>query len=197
MWPGVCTAVISFFTDVDVLLSMVSIGTLFVFYMVANALIFHRHVGPSRDSLLPTLSFLLFLSASAMSFVLVWTFYPRCWWGLLLFGGLSVILTATFYYTVPPVHEPKDWQLPWTAVVASMSIFANVFLLGSVDGLAFKRFAIWSAIVVVYYLLYGVHAAHDATESTHNRVPFIQLENIGVEVETDMKWGERISLMNE
>ncbi|CAM6094588.1 unnamed protein product [Calypogeia fissa] len=178
---GICTAVISLFIDVDVLLNMVSIGTLFVFYMVANALIFHRHAGQRIDNLVPTLSFLSFLSASSLSFVSVWTFYPGCWWGLLLFGGLSIILTMTFYYSVPAANEAKVRQLPGMSIVASMSIFFNVLLLGSVDGLAFARFAIWSGIAIAFYLLYGVHAAHDAAEFTRNTIAFVRLENIEME----------------
>uniref|UniRef100_A0A6N2MJN1 Uncharacterized protein n=1 Tax=Salix viminalis TaxID=40686 RepID=A0A6N2MJN1_SALVM len=42
--PGIFTAAIALFTDLNALLSLVSIGTLFVFYMVANAVVYRRHV---------------------------------------------------------------------------------------------------------------------------------------------------------
>ncbi|KAB5568946.1 hypothetical protein DKX38_002739 [Salix brachista] len=41
---GIFTAAIALFTDLNVLPSLVSIGTLFVFYMVANAVVYRRHV---------------------------------------------------------------------------------------------------------------------------------------------------------
>ena len=49
--------------------------------------------------------------------------------------------------------------MPW---VAAASIFLNVFLLGSVDKDSYIRFLAWTAIAVVFYLLYGVHSTHDA-----------------------------------
>ncbi|KAG5251305.1 AA permease domain-containing protein/AA permease domain-containing [Salix suchowensis] len=42
--PGIFTAAIALFTDLNALLSLVSIGTLFVFYTVANAVVYRRHV---------------------------------------------------------------------------------------------------------------------------------------------------------
>ncbi|KAL0303676.1 UNVERIFIED_CONTAM: Cationic amino acid transporter 7, chloroplastic [Sesamum radiatum] len=41
---GIFTAAIALFTDLNILLKFVSIGTLFIFYMVANAVIYRRYV---------------------------------------------------------------------------------------------------------------------------------------------------------
>jgi hypothetical protein len=55
---GIFTAAIALFTDLNVLLNLVSIGTLFVFYMVANALVYRRYVAIGTTNPWPTLSFL-------------------------------------------------------------------------------------------------------------------------------------------
>ncbi|KAL3697213.1 hypothetical protein R1sor_011289 [Riccia sorocarpa] len=183
---GFWTALFSLFTDLEVLLDMVSIGTLFVFYMVANALIFHRHVGQGHKNTLVTLCFLGVLSVSAVGFVLVWSLNPDCWWGLLLFGCLSLVISILYYWSVPPASsEPRIWQLPMIPLVASMSIFLNVFLLGSVNAAAYKRFALWSAVAVVYYLLYGVHATYDAAKETGTNGAFLMLQPLEPDTEMD------------
>ncbi|KAH9317549.1 hypothetical protein KI387_019318, partial [Taxus chinensis] len=41
---GICTAVIALFTDLEILVNLICIGTLLVFYMVANALVYRRYV---------------------------------------------------------------------------------------------------------------------------------------------------------
>ncbi|KAG6542704.1 hypothetical protein Mapa_015863 [Marchantia paleacea] len=183
---GFWTAMFSLFTDLEVLLNMVSIGTLFVFYMVANALVFYRHVGDRNRNLSATLCFLGLLTTCSLGFVIVWSMSPGCWWGLTLFGGVSVIISIIFYCSVPLVsHEPRDWELPMIPIVASMSIFLNVFLLGSVEAAAYKRFALWSAVAVAYYMLYGVHATHDAAEKIGNKGTFLIIENIELDMEVD------------
>ncbi|KAL2644045.1 hypothetical protein R1flu_011632 [Riccia fluitans] len=184
---GFWTGLFSLFTDLEVLLDMVSIGTLFVFYMVANALIFHRHVGQGHKSLLVTSCFLCVLTVSALGFVLVWSLNPGCWWGLLLFGSLSLIISIVFYWSVAPTaHEPQVWQLPMIPIVASMSIFLNVFLLGSVKAAAYKRFGLWSAVAVAYYILYGVHATHDAAKEAGNKGDFLILQSFESDMEMDV-----------
>ncbi|KAG6434197.1 hypothetical protein SASPL_105819 [Salvia splendens] len=60
---GVLTAAI---TDLDILLDLVSIGTLFVFYMVANAVIYRRYVAIGTMNPWPTLSFLLCFSLTCI-----------------------------------------------------------------------------------------------------------------------------------
>ena len=51
--------------------------------------------------------------------------------------------------------------MPWLAV---FSIFVNVVLAGSLNRQAFSRFGIWTLIALLFYVGYGIHAAHDAEE---------------------------------
>ncbi|XP_002973649.2 cationic amino acid transporter 6, chloroplastic [Selaginella moellendorffii] len=167
---GVVTSAISLFTDLEILLNMISIGTLFVFYMVANALIFRRHVVRKISSPWPTLVFLALFSGSAIGFVTFWNLNRNdLWWGLVFFGVLCVLLTMIFWWKVPQAHKPADWGAPLMPWLAAVSIFLNVFLLGSVDWQSYRRFGLWSIVVVIFYVVYSVHASFDA-ESNRSRL---------------------------
>lgn len=52
-------------------------------------------------------------------------------------------------------------MMPW---IPSISIFLNIFLLGSLDGPSYARFGFFSALIVLVYVLYSVHASFDAEE---------------------------------
>jgi hypothetical protein len=56
---GISTTAIALFTDLDVLLNLVSIGILFVFYMVANVVVYRHYVVAGTTNPWPTVSFLL------------------------------------------------------------------------------------------------------------------------------------------
>lgn len=51
--------------------------------------------------------------------------------------------------------------MPW---IPSISIFLNIFLLGSLDGPSYVRFGFFSSLAVLVYVLYSVHASFDAEE---------------------------------
>lgn len=142
---------------------MISIGTLLVFYMVANALIYRRYVKPGSNRPLPTLIFLLLLSSSSIGFSLSWKL-KEDWWGLVLFGGASIFITAFFHYKVPCVHHPPEWSVPFMPWPAAASSFLNVFLMTTLKKKAFQRFGVWSCVIILFYVLYGVHSTYHAEE---------------------------------
>ncbi|KAG6527009.1 cationic amino acid transporter 6, chloroplastic-like [Zingiber officinale] len=167
---GIFTASIALFTDLDVLLSLVSIGTLFVFYMVGNAVIYRRYVSPdvSATSPWPTLSFLLAFSSAALAFTLIWQLAPA---GsakaalLCVCAAAAMAVLQAFHLLVPEAREPVHWGVPLMPWIPAASVFLNVFLLGSLDGPSYLRFVIFSAFVVVAYVFYGVHSSSDAEEN--------------------------------
>ncbi|GJN13746.1 hypothetical protein PR202_gb00487 [Eleusine coracana subsp. coracana] len=178
---GVLTAALALFTELDVLLNLVCIGTLFVFYMVANAVIFRRYAGGSSHQHRrpwPTLAFLLAFSLIALAFTLVWKLVPPhtahlggLRTGLLCAcGALAVATVALFRALVPQAHAPELWGVPAMPWVPAASVFLNVFLLGSLDRPSYVRFGVFSAAAVAVYLLYSVHASFDADEGTHAAV---------------------------
>lgn len=161
---GICTASIALFTDLEIVLEMISIGTLVVFYLVANALIYRRYVKLSSGNPFPTILFLLILSLTSIGFSLSWKFNGDCLWGLIIFGFASVIVTAIFHRFVPCYHRPSEWSVPLMPWPAACSIFLNVFLMNSLNKKAFQRFGIWSFVVTLFYVLYGVHSTYHAEE---------------------------------
>ncbi|KAL6960097.1 Cationic amino acid transporter 6, chloroplastic [Sarracenia purpurea var. burkii] len=163
--PRICTAAIALFTDLNILLNLVSIGTLFVFYMVANAVIFRRYVSVGTTNPWPTLSFLFCFSLTSIVFTVVWQFAPAGKPKGFVLGACTVIAVALlqlFHCVVPQARKPEFWGVPLMPWIPSISIFLNIFLLGSLDGPSYVRFGFFSALTVLVYLLYGVHASFDA-----------------------------------
>ncbi|XP_052183895.1 cationic amino acid transporter 7, chloroplastic-like [Diospyros lotus] len=162
---GVCTAAIALFTDLDVLLNLVSIGTLFVFYMVANAVIYRRYVSVGTTNPWPTLSFLICFSLASVIFTLVWHFIPSGKPKGFMLGTCTMIAIAViqlFHCVVPQTRKPEFWGVPLMPWIPSISIFLNIFLLGSLDGPSYVRFGFFSVVAVLIYVLYSVHASFDA-----------------------------------
>ncbi|XP_062203384.1 cationic amino acid transporter 6, chloroplastic-like [Phragmites australis] len=176
---GLFTAALALFTDLDILINLVCIGTLFVFYMVANAVVYHRYVGSGgeqgrRGGAWPTLVFLLAFSLVALSFTLVWKLAPHDGDGSVgsvrtgLLTACAVLAVATvgaFQALVPQAHTPELWGVPGMPWVPAASVFLNVFLLGSLNRSSYVRFGFFSVAAVLVYVLYSVHASYDAEES--------------------------------
>ncbi|KAL4325555.1 hypothetical protein GQ457_11G021840 [Hibiscus cannabinus] len=186
LFLGLCTATIALFTDLDIVIGMISIGTLLVFYLVANATIYRRYVLISQTPPFKTLSFLFLLTSSAIGFSISWKLNQQ-WWGLPLFGGLMLTMSALFQYTIPCVSVPSEWSVPLMPWPAAVSIFLNVFLMTTLKMLSFQRFGVWACLITVFYLLYGVHSTFEAEEMEKevaiNQVPnqpTIQLTKLDV-----------------
>lgn len=162
---GICQASIALFTDLDIVIEMISIGTLLVFYLVSNALIFRRYVILSKNSPFYTLFFLFLLSSTSFAFSLSWKFKLH-WWNLMLFAGLTISTTVIFQYLVPQVviQRQESWLVPFMPWPATISIFLNVFLMTTLKMVAYKRFGIWAGVITIFYVLYGVHSTYHAEE---------------------------------
>ncbi|KAJ6325673.1 hypothetical protein OIU76_012704 [Salix suchowensis] len=159
------TAAIALFTDLNVLLDLVSIGTLFVFYMVANAVVYRRYVAIGTTNPWPTLAFLCSFSFTSILFTLIWHFMPQGKGKALMLGACAVIaiaITQLFRCLVPQARKPEFWGVPLMPWIPCVSIFLNIFLLGSLGGPSYVRFVFFSALAVLVYVLYSVHASFDA-----------------------------------
>ncbi|XP_073041672.1 cationic amino acid transporter 7, chloroplastic-like isoform X1 [Primulina eburnea] len=164
---GIFTAAIALFTDLNVLLNLVSIGTLFVFYMVANAVIFRRYVTLGTTNPWPTLSFLFSFSLASFIFTLLWQLAPFGKPKAIMLGACGIVAIAVvqlFHFTVRQARKPEFWGVPLMPWIPSISIFLNIFLLGSLDKPSYVRFGFFSALMVLVYVLYSVHSSFDAEE---------------------------------
>ncbi|XP_009416875.3 cationic amino acid transporter 7, chloroplastic [Musa acuminata AAA Group] len=167
---GAFTAVIALLTDLDVLLNLVSIGTLFVFYMVSNAVVYRRYVSVGSTNPWPTISFLLAFSFVSLTITLIWRFAPAGLAKAVLLGGCTVVAVAVlqvFNSLVPQARKPEHWGVPLMPWVPAVSVFLNVFLLGSLDGPSYVRFGFFSVFAVLVYVFYSVHASFDAEQNGH------------------------------
>lgn len=185
-FSGICTAAIALFTDLQILLNLVSIGTLFVFYMVANAVIYKRYVSIGVTNPWPTLSFLFCFSLTSILFTLLWQFAPPGMPKAFMLGACTAIAIAVlqlFHYMVPQVQKPEFWGVPLMPWIPSMSIFLNIFLLGSLDRPSYIRFGFFSALAVLVYVLYSVHASFDAEEDGTLGQKRIELVKESIEVQ--------------
>lgn len=139
-----------------------------VFYMVANALIYRRYVITGHTPPSHTLLFLFLLSLTAVCFSIAWKFKQQ-WWGLVLFGGFMIAITAFYQHvvlnaTIPQHAQHQHWSVPFMPWPPSISIFLNVFLITTLKTLSFQRFAIWACLITIFYVLYGVHNTYEAEE---------------------------------
>ncbi|CAL4889069.1 unnamed protein product [Urochloa decumbens] len=171
---GVVTAALAMFTDLDVLLNLVSIGTLFVFYMVANAIVYRRYAGDTvsdnsgdkQRRVWPVLAFLGAFSLLAVSFTTAWQLAPATGVArlvlLVALAAAAVGAVATFQALVPQARVPQKWGVPGMPWVPVASVFLNIFLLGALDRPSYVRFGVFSVVVVLVYVFYSVHASHDA-----------------------------------
>ncbi|KAF5729651.1 putative cationic amino acid transporter [Tripterygium wilfordii] len=162
---GLCTATIALFTDLSIVFEMISISTLLVFYLVANALIYRRYVIISKNPPSHTLLYLLVLSSSAIGFSLSWKLEQHLW-GLPVFGGLMIAMTGLFIYMVPEGmgRSREEWSVPLMPWPAAISIFLSLFLMTTLKLLSFQRFATWACLITIFYVLYGVHSTYQAEE---------------------------------
>ncbi|KAI6702339.1 hypothetical protein NL676_011475 [Syzygium grande] len=163
LFLGICTALIALFTELEIVFDMISLGTLMVFYLVANALIYRRHVITSCHRPLPTLLFLILLSFASLGFSISWKLDK--WWGSALFSCLAAVATASFHHMVPFCGGGDlQWSVPLMPWPASASIFLSVFLMSTLNVMSFQRFGIWACVISLFYVLYGVHSSYEAEE---------------------------------
>ncbi|EXC26780.1 Cationic amino acid transporter 6 [Morus notabilis] len=176
LFLGLCTASIALFVDLDIILQMISIGTLVVFFLVANALIYRRYVVIGNNPPSKILLFLFLLSSAALGFSLWWHSKPHWWglhsklhyWGLLLFCGATLSIIVLFHYLVPNCranYPSGTWSVPYMPWPPALSIFLNIFLMTTLTSLSFQRFAIWTVLISLFYMLYGVHQTYQAEET--------------------------------
>jgi APA family basic amino acid/polyamine antiporter len=72
-----------------------------------------------------------------------------------------VLGTLGIQLTVPAARAPKVWGVPLVPWLPSLSIATNLFLMGSLGSQAFVRFGVCTAIMLIYYVLVGLHATYD------------------------------------
>lgn len=155
---------IAMFTELDLIFEMISLSTLLVFYLVANALIYRRYVITGTSRPLHTLLFLFLLSSGSLGFSISWKLNQP--WCLALFGGFVLAVIAFFHCSLATsmAISSAGWAVPLMPWPAAISISMNVLLMTTLKMLSFERFGIWACIITLFYVLYGVHSTYQAEE---------------------------------
>ncbi|XP_011085215.1 cationic amino acid transporter 1 isoform X1 [Sesamum indicum] len=162
------TAIIAFFTKLAILSDLLSISTLFIFMLVSVALLVRRYYVDGETSAancnkLVVFIFLILASSGATSGY--WAVNEDGWIGYCITVPLWVLSTAGLAFFVPQARKPKLWGVPLVPWLPSSSIAINVFLLGSIDKDSYIRFLIWTAMLLVYYFIFGLHASYDTAKA--------------------------------
>lgn len=158
------TAIIAFFTSLDILSNLLSISTLFIFMLVAVGLIVRRYyvsgeTSPSDRNKL--IIFLVLILGSSIATGAYWS-ASDSWIGFAVTVPIWFFSTLGLWLCVPQAKKPRVWGVPLVPWLPSISIAMNFFLLGSIDKASFGRFGIWTAILLVYYFFFGLHASYDS-----------------------------------
>ena len=160
----ISSGLIAFFSGLDVLTSLLSVSTLFIFMMMAVALLVRRYyvtgVTPTIN-LLKLVIFLLVIVASSMGTSAYWGLNPNGWVGYAITVPLWFLGTAGIAVFLPQQKTPKVWGVPLVPWLPSLSIATNLFLMGSLGSEAFIRFGVCTILMLVYYVFFGLHATYD------------------------------------
>ncbi|OIT28154.1 PREDICTED: cationic amino acid transporter 1-like [Nicotiana attenuata] len=172
------SALLALFTSLDILSNLLSISTLFIFILVALALLVRRYyvtnvtTKENRNKLLVLLALIV---ASSIGTATIWGVTDD-WKGYCVTLPIWFLATAGISILVPKARSPKVWGVPLVPWVPSASIAINFFLLASMDKDSFIRFAVWTVLLLVYYVLLGLHASYDTAKELEKNAEWGKVE---------------------
>ncbi|XP_068655866.1 cationic amino acid transporter 1-like [Aristolochia californica] len=177
-------SIVAFFTELAILSNLLSIATLFIFTLVAIALLIRRYYVAGETSVTDRNKLILFLIVivlSSLGLAVGWAAHVNGWALYAITGGIWFLGTLGVQILLKKARAPKLWGAPLVPWLPSASIAINIFLLGSIDKASFIRFAVWTVILLVYYFLFGLHASYDtAMESAREENPIEKVVEEGV-----------------
>ncbi|XP_030512438.2 cationic amino acid transporter 1-like isoform X2 [Rhodamnia argentea] len=173
------TAVIAFFTKLDILSNLLSISTLFIFMLVAVALLVRRYYvsgvtkPADRNKLIVCI---LLIVGSSIATAAYWGLSKHGWVGYVITAPIWLLATVALRVFVPHARKPKLWGVPLVPWLPSASIAINIFLLGSIDRASFGRFGIWTGFLLLYYFFFGLHASYDTAKESEKAKEWKKIE---------------------
>lgn len=163
LFVTVMSCIIAFFSSLDVLSSVLSFSTLFIFMLMAVALLVRRYYAKDvtqKSDLVKFLVCLFIIIGSSVALSALWNMNVKQWFGYVVVGVLWFSGTMGMML-IPKQKFPKVWGVPLVPWLPSLSIAMNLFLIGSLGRAAFVRFFICSAVMLLYYFFVGLHATYD------------------------------------
>ncbi|TKY60193.1 Cationic amino acid transporter 1 [Spatholobus suberectus] len=165
------TAVIAFFTSFRVLSNLLSISTLLIFMLVAVALLVRRYYSSgvtTKENQVKLVACLVLIMGSSCGISAYWA-KSDGFVGYAICVPLWILGTGGLCFGVPMAKQPKRWGVPLVPWLPTLSIFINIFLLGSIDVDSYIRFGVWTALLLVYYALVGLHASYDTAKEFESK----------------------------
>ncbi|KAJ4702993.1 putative Cationic amino acid transporter [Melia azedarach] len=175
----VANSIVAFFTSLDVLANLLSISTLFIFSLVALALLVRRYYVASETSnsdRYKLIGFLTLIIVSSIASAAYWAASNNGWIGYTVTVPIWFLSTLGLQLTVKEARKPKLWGVPLLPWLPSGCIAINIFIMGSVDGPSFIRFIIWTFLLLVYYFFVALHASYDAAKDTEKQAQVSNIE---------------------
>lgn len=169
---GVTTALIALFTDFASILDMVSISTLFAFWLVAVGLLWRRGYVHGHTRAPQTILLVVHLAVIVAASLALSIYYQLSngWIGLLVPGAVLVAAAISYAILVKNEYLPERYKVPLFPFLPIASVGLNTFLLGQLPKLSYERFGIWTAACIGIYLLYGMPSSALRDEK-RNRLP--------------------------
>ncbi|GBF96644.1 cationic amino acid transporter [Raphidocelis subcapitata] len=188
---GTATAVLALLSPFSELADMVSISTLFAFWVVALGLVWRRScshgeggangaklgeaapVGPRQRW--TTAALLALLNAGAIIFTLGWkvpqpgSVAEHAMLGV--GGGVFLLSTLALHILVKPTYTPPRYTAPLYPWLPALSMAFNIFLLGQLSDKAYERFGIWTAVCIAGYFLYSGAASYNKAQRDASALP--------------------------
>ncbi|KAI6690246.1 hypothetical protein NL676_027074 [Syzygium grande] len=154
---------VALFSSLDVLSSVFSFSTLLIFMLVAIALLVRRYYVKGetpKSDLRKFLASMFVIVASCIGGTALWRSNVGGWIGYVV-AVVFWVLGTLGMQLLPQRRVPQLWGVPLVPYLPSLSIGTNIFLIGSLGTDAFWRFFICTAVMILYYLLVGLHATYD------------------------------------
>lgn len=165
---ALASSVVGFFTDLPILGNLLSMSSLFMFFLVAVALLVRRYYVPSETSVRHGALFGIYMATIIGSSIAIAAHWGMNGSGNVLYavcGPVWLLATLAMAVTLKPLRKPVTWGVPLVPWLPSLSIAFNIFLLGTLDRASFIRFGVWTGVMLVYYFLFGLHASFDAAKA--------------------------------
>eukprot|EP01132_Coremiostelium_polycephalum_P009095 gene9095-11146_t len=164
---GFLSAIIGMFVTIDILSDMVSIGTLLSFTLVSVCVLIKRYPTPNSkhesNAKFPVNHFPVFLQRPIFLSIIICFFALFTSFGysqdislimVIVFGVLGICASSIMFFLVP-TDLPKGFMCPLVPFTPVLSIWANMYLMSSLNWGTWVRLIVWLLIGLIIYIFYG------------------------------------------
>lgn len=179
---GLSAGLLTFFFDIEVLAELVSIGTLFVFSVVAGSILIKHYrkdegIGTNVPYIVIRITLQVVLSITLSIAVM------KEKWAVVGVLGVMFLAVAFSFYAIPRNQLVLKFRVPLIPLVPSFCILFNVYLIASLGIWAYVRFFVWNFIGLSVYFFYGV--IHTDEPQVEKSVVMTKLNHTGAGIKRD------------